>query len=79
MRDMVSLEEESCPAILLVTTPFESLARSQIRRLGLSEARIVVIEHPLYGIGPEELSDRVRVAMPAVVAALTGEGAVTSE
>ncbi|HET7129656.1 MAG TPA: hypothetical protein VFJ93_11340 [Gaiellaceae bacterium] len=74
---MASLEEESCSAILLVTTPFESLARSQIKRLGLSEARIVVIEHPLYGIGPEELSDRVRAAAPAIVAALTGEGGVS--
>lgn len=57
-----------------MTTPFESLARSQIKRLGLSEARIVVIEHPLYGIETDELSDRVRAAVPAVVAALTGEG-----
>lgn len=71
---MVSLEEERCPSVLLVTTPFEALARSQIKRLGLSEARIVVIDHPLYGIGPEELDARLRTAVPAVVAALTGEG-----
>lgn len=79
MRDMVSLEEERCPSVLLVTTPFESLARSQIRRLGLSEARVVVIEHPLYGIGPEELAERVRAAVPAVVAALTGEGVASGD
>jgi hypothetical protein len=70
---MVSLEKEHCPSVLLVTKPFESLARSQVRTLGLSEARIVAIDHPLYGIEPEELESRVRSAMAAVVDVLTQE------
>lgn len=46
----MSLEDAGIPTVLLATTAFETLALAVARTLGLPDARMVVIEHPLGGI-----------------------------
>jgi hypothetical protein len=42
---------------MLTTTSFESLARMQMRALG-AEVPLVVVEHPIGGIGPDAVELR---------------------
>lgn len=39
--------------MVLATTRFEVLTRTVARSLGLPDARVVVVEHPLGGTDPE--------------------------
>ena len=61
------------PAILVVTEPFLPLALYEADRRGMSDPRIVVIEHPLGGTEPEEIVRRAAAARDDVLA-LIGRG-----
>jgi hypothetical protein len=43
---------------LLTTTGFEQLARMQARALGDEELEMIVVQHPIGGIGAAALHDR---------------------
>jgi hypothetical protein len=46
----VQLEDAGIPTVVVTTTGFHNLTVQVAHALGLPEARIVVIEHPLGGI-----------------------------
>ena len=56
---------------MLTTTSFESLARMQMRALG-GDVPLVIVEHPIGGIGAEALEMRCMAAAEQGVAWLEG-------
>ena len=51
------------PTVVVATDRFSELAQQSAEQLGLREARIVVVAHPIGGVGDDELDRRAdRVA-----------------
>ena len=60
------------PAVLVVTEPFLPLALYEAERRGMSDPRVVVIEHPLGGTEPDEIVRRAAAARHDVLALVGG-------
>ena len=71
----MELEQAGVPTVIVVTEPFEALARQAAAAYDLPTARIVVIEHPIGGVGPDVIEARAAAAEDAVIAALRDERA----
>lgn len=56
------------PTVVLATTEFAELARDAARALGLPEARIVEVAHPVGGVPDAELRDRGRATVEELLA-----------
>jgi hypothetical protein len=50
---MVRLEEAGIPTVLVTTTEFKHLTMQVLKALGLPQARVVTVQHPLGGIAPD--------------------------
>jgi len=72
LHDLVHLERRGIPAVGIATAPFADEAIEQARRLGMPEARVVYIPHPVQLLTDAELTARADAAYPALLAALTG-------
>ncbi|GMU80047.1 MAG: hypothetical protein AMXMBFR46_28350 [Acidimicrobiia bacterium] len=49
------------------TDAFERLAALQSKAMGHPDLAVVIVEHPLGGIDPEEVKQKARVAARAIV------------
>jgi hypothetical protein len=58
------------PTVTVGTDAFERLAALQSKAMGHPDLTVVVVEHPLGGIEPEEVMEKAKVAADAVVALL---------
>jgi hypothetical protein len=56
----VELERRGIAAAVICTTTFEGLAARAAEALGVEGLPLVVIRHPLGGLGPEEVAARAR-------------------
>jgi len=54
----VQLEDAGIPTVVVTTTGFHNLTVQVAHALGLPEARIVVVEHPIGGIETPAVLDR---------------------
>jgi len=70
LHDLVHLERRMIPAVGVATAPFADEAIEQARRLGMPDARMVYVPHPVQLLTDEELAARADAIFPAVVAAL---------
>lgn len=52
----------------MATTEFSALARESARALGLPEARIVEVAHPVGGVPDDELRARARASVEDLLA-----------
>jgi hypothetical protein len=59
------------PTAVICTDQFESVARTTAVGLGMPDAGIVVIQHPIVEVPTEELDARVDTVMTQIVAHLT--------
>jgi len=57
--------------VVVTTTDFEHLTRSVADTLGLPDARIVVVPHPLGGTDPSIIESWADDAIEAVISLLT--------
>jgi hypothetical protein len=57
---------------MICSDAFTGLARTESQVLGSPDFRLVVIPHPLGGLGPGEVKARALAVVDAVVNALTG-------
>jgi hypothetical protein len=71
LHDLVHLERRGVPAVGIATAPFADEAIEQARRLGLPDARVVYVPHPVQLLTDAELAARADAVFPAVLAALT--------
>ena len=57
--------------MVLTTTKFEALARSEAAEAGLEDARIAVVPHPIGGTPKDELAQRGDAAADMILALLS--------
>ena len=77
MHDLVQLERRGIPAVGVATAPFADEAIEQARRLGMPDARMVYVPHPVQLLTDAELAARADAIFPAVAAALTAPAGPT--
>jgi len=69
--DLVHLERRGIPAVGIATAPFADEAVQQARLLGMPDARMLYIPHPVQLLSSDELAARADAVIPDVLAALT--------
>jgi hypothetical protein len=70
-HDVVRLEDQQCPSVLVCTDVFLETARAHAEALGMPRMAVVAIPNPLSGLPPQDVEERARASVEAVVAALT--------
>ena len=71
MCDLVHLERRGIPAVGIATAPFADEAVAQARLLGMPDARMLYIPHPVQLLSDDELAGRADAVFPDVLTALT--------
>jgi|TARA_Y100000310_G_scaffold307259_1_gene349198 hypothetical protein len=71
VHDALELEKLRIPSVVLVSHPFESMARSMATLLGAPKYGHAFIGHPTRSLNRVELLGRARDALPQVEAQLT--------
>jgi hypothetical protein len=69
--DLVHLERRGIPAVGIATAPFADEAVQQARLLGMPDARMLYVPHPVQLLSRNELAARADAVFPDVLAALT--------
>ena len=72
---MAALRKRGLATAVICSTPFEKLGRAQARVLGVPDLPLVMIQHPLGGLGIDDVRARAGAATPAVIALLQERGA----
>lgn len=67
---MTQIRKRGTAAILICSTPFATLAKSQARVDGVPDLLMVRIDHPLGGMVEAVVHQRVEQAVPQVLAHL---------
>lgn len=67
---MARMRKHGVMAILICSTPFVTLAKSQARTNGVPDLLIVEIEHPLGGHDALTVRKRFEAAIPGVLAGI---------
>ena len=65
----MELERRGAQAYLVVSRAFEPLVRIQARQEGVAP-RLIVVDHPIGGLNPEQLSERIAATYSGLVASL---------
>ena len=71
LHDVVRLERRGIPAVAVATRPFLDEAVEQAQALGLPDARVVYVAHPVQLLDSSTLARLAREAFPAVMDGLT--------
>ena len=64
---MAELRKRGLATAVICSTPFEKLGRAQARVFGVPDLPLVVIQHPLGGIGIDDVRVRAQQASTSVV------------
>jgi hypothetical protein len=59
------------PTVTVVTTAFEEMIRSLMKEQGVSEMRLIVVEHPIAGHSLEGIRKKVDAVFPIILKAAT--------
>ncbi len=71
VHDVVRLERRGIPSVAVATTPFVDEALEQADALGMPEASVVYVPHPVQLLDSSALVGLADTAFLAIVAALT--------
>jgi hypothetical protein len=66
------IESAGTPATVLITEPFQGLIASGAVKLGMPGYHALVIPHPIWGKGPDELRELAVAIAESALAQLTG-------
>ena len=66
----MELERRGVPCVVIATSKFEALARELGDYKGFAP-RVVSVEHPLGGVGSDEVIVRARIALEAILSLLS--------
>ena len=69
---MAELRKRGLKTLVICSTAFERLGRSQARAFGVPDLALVIITHPLGGIGRDEVRARADQALSHVIDVLRG-------
>ena len=71
LRDVVELEGQGVPAVLVASAAFEDTAREQAKRLGQPALARVFVPHPVQDRTDDELRTMARAAVDETLGRLT--------
>ncbi len=71
MHDTVWFEIQGLPAVTIASSEFHEAAVTQRNALGMSEARFVLVDHPIQDATDDEMRTKAVAVFDQVVAALT--------
>ena len=71
LRDVVELEAQGVPAVLVASAAFEDTAREQAKRLGQPALARVFVPHPVQDRTDDELRAMARAAVDETLGRLT--------
>lgn len=71
MHDTVWFEIQGKPAVSLASTEFEEAARVQAAALGMTDARCVLVAHPIQDATDDEMRAKADAVIDQVVTALS--------
>ena len=71
MHDTVWFEIQGVPAVSIASSEFAQAAETQRAALGMKDARYLLVDHPIQDATDEEMREKARAVVDAVVAALT--------
>lgn len=63
---MVELHRRGVHTALICSRPFEHLARKQAKILGFAGLNLILVDHPLAGVGPSVVRERAKQAVEQV-------------
>lgn len=66
------IESAGTPATVLITEPFQGLIATGAVKLGAPGYHSLVIPHPIWGKGPDELRELATLIADSALAQLTG-------
>ena len=72
MHDGIELDRRGVPTAVICTDQFIQSAKAQAAICGNPEYPFAVVAHPIGSLTPAELQARAAVALPQVLAILTG-------
>ena len=72
MHDGIELERRGVPTAVICTEEFVSSAKAQAAISGNRDYPFVVVSHPIGNLTRAELRGRAAIAIPQVIAILTG-------
>ena len=64
-------EIQGLPAVSVASSEFAQAAEVQRKALGMEDARYVLVDHPIQDATDEEMRDKARAVLGAVIEALT--------
>ncbi len=67
---MAELRKRGLTTAVICSTAFEKLGRAQSRVFGVPDLPLVMVQHPLGGLGMTEVRARAEQALPQVIALL---------
>ncbi len=67
----MELEARGIPTVVVATSSFSALAHQVAETYGMPHARVVVVEHPLGGISPDDVLARADAAVESVIGLVT--------
>ena len=73
LRDVLELEGQGIPAVLVASSAFEETAAEQAGRLGQPDLARVFVRHPVQDRTDDEVREMARGAVGALLEALTGK------
>jgi hypothetical protein len=65
---MAELRKRGLNTAVVCSTPFERLGHAQARVFGAPDLPLLMIDHPLGGVGLEQVCARAAQALPGVLA-----------
>jgi len=64
---MAAIRKRGVAAAVVCSDAFVPLATAQARVFGAPDLPLIVIPHPLGGLGPEDVKRRAEVALPRLI------------
>lgn len=75
MHDGIFFENAGIPSAVFATTEFSNAALAQAKALGLPQFRVILVEHPIQPLTPEEVHDRADAVFDRMLETVTARPA----
>lgn len=69
--DQLSLEKKGIPTVSIITTPYETVARSMAKDQSVTNFALVVVAHPIAGYSEAEVKSKADAEFPKILQAAT--------
>ena len=73
MHDGIFFENAGIPSAVFATTEFSNAALAQAKALGLPQFRVILVEHPIQPLTPEEVHGRADAVFDRLLETVTAQ------